>query len=232
MRYALYFTPPREHLLTRTASAWLGRDAFTGLSVPRPAISELADLDMADITAAPSRYGFHATLKAPFHLLPEVSESELIQAVAAFSSSEAPVGALRLKLDQIEGFIALVSAEPMPQLHRFADDVVTAFDRFRDRHAAGRPRGVLSPTEQRNLDRWGYPFVFEAFQFHMTLTSRLADAETPPAFSALRKLFEPILETPLSVNCLSLFVEPEPDAPFVVRSFHPLGRVEDGKTAG
>lgn len=35
--------------------------------------------------------------------------------------------------------------------------------------------------------------------------------------------FGPLLEEPLEIDTLALFVEPEPGAPFVVRSLHMLG---------
>src|SRR5262249_20808233 len=55
MRAAIYFTPPPDHPLTRTAALWLGRDAFTGQPMPTP---PAAALDVGLMTAEPRRYGF------------------------------------------------------------------------------------------------------------------------------------------------------------------------------
>jgi hypothetical protein len=66
--------------------------------------------------------------------------------------------------------------------------VVTGFDRFRapldpaDR-ARRRPER-LSERQRDNLDRYGYPYIFEEFRFHMTLTGRLDEPQ--PVAEALR----------------------------------------------
>ena len=41
MRYAIYFTPPKESPLTRLAASWLGRDPFSGATVQPPATAAL-----------------------------------------------------------------------------------------------------------------------------------------------------------------------------------------------
>ena len=56
MRYALYFTPPREHPLTVAAAAWLGRDAFSGAPVPVADRCGLSPADHERLTAPPRRY--------------------------------------------------------------------------------------------------------------------------------------------------------------------------------
>ncbi len=75
MRYAIYFTPPKDSPLTRLAASWLGRDPFTGASVPPPSVTGLTPAEIAFHTAAARRYGFHATLKAPFLLAPTETEA-------------------------------------------------------------------------------------------------------------------------------------------------------------
>src|SRR5690606_24575986 len=77
MRYAIYFTPERDHPLTRKAAQWLGRDAFGGETLPPSSAAPLSAAEVAFQTAAARRYGFHATLKAPFRLAEGTSESEL-----------------------------------------------------------------------------------------------------------------------------------------------------------
>jgi hypothetical protein len=62
-RYAIYYSPNADTLFHRLASEWLGRDAWSGDAQRQPAIA-----DIPALTEEPRRYGFHATLKAPFHL--------------------------------------------------------------------------------------------------------------------------------------------------------------------
>ncbi len=85
MRYAIYFTPERDDPLTRVAANWLGRDPFTGAAAPAPAIGRLSPAEIAFHTAAARRYGFHATLKAPFRLAGTETEASLIKAMEVFA---------------------------------------------------------------------------------------------------------------------------------------------------
>ena len=85
MRYALYFTPPKDHPLTSLAARWLGRDAFSDEIFSDKAIGPVPE-GHAELTADPRRYGFHATLKAPFELAGSVTERDLFEVAAEFAS--------------------------------------------------------------------------------------------------------------------------------------------------
>jgi hypothetical protein len=67
-RYALYFIPPADSALYRFGSSVLGYDCYTGGTLTHP--DELVRDARAwhSMVDEPRRYGFHATLKAPFHL--------------------------------------------------------------------------------------------------------------------------------------------------------------------
>ena len=235
MRYAIYFTPGQNDPLTRIAASWLGRDPFTGAQPPAPTVTRLSPAEIAYHTASARRYGFHATLKAPFHLAENTTEAELDNAVATFAAGADPILLSRLMPARIDGFLALVPGSPAPDLDRLAGEVVVAFDRFRaplsDAEVKRRNPEALSPEEFRNLLQWGYPYVFESFRFHMTLTGRVGDADAPRIIRAVEEHFGPVLEEPLEVASLALFVEPEHGAPFAVRSFHEFGRLPERKSA-
>ena len=77
----------------------------------------------------------------------------------------------------------------------------------------------------------GYPYVFESFRFHMTLTGRVPDHDLQRVRAAIEEVFAATLERPTTVDGLALFVEPDPGAPFVVKSLYRLGRRQDRKTA-
>lgn len=235
MRYAIYFTPPHDDPLCHIAASWLGRDAFGGALIPARAFGELSSAEVAFHTAAARRYGFHATLKAPFRLAESAPETELIDAIDSFASSATPFDIPRLKLAQIDGFFALVPAEPLPELQNFAGDVVTAFEPFRapltEAEIARRNPTALSPQECRHLNRWGYPYVFDTFRFHMTLTGRVAGEEAPRVRAAIEECLGNVLDRPVPVEGLALFVEPSASAPFEVLSYHALGKQAERKTA-
>lgn len=235
MRYAIYFTPGQDDPLTRVAASWLGRDPFSAAHPTAPDVTGLSPAEIAYHTASARRYGFHATLKAPFHLAENATEAELDDAVARFAAGAEPILLSGLAPTRIDGFLALTPRGPAPDLDRFAGEVVTVFDRFRaplsDSEIQRRNPDALSPEEFRNLLQWGYPYVFESFRFHMTLTGRVSDADLPRVRAAIDEVFAPVLERPAIVDGLALFVEPEPGAPFMVRSWYGLGRRQQRKTA-
>ncbi|MFK0686746.1 DUF1045 domain-containing protein [Mesorhizobium sp. IMUNJ 23033] len=235
MRYAIYFTPRQDEPLARIAANWLGRDPFGAATRPVEAVGELSAAEVAFHTASARRYGFHATLKAPFQLAPNETEASLRAALDSFAEATMPVTIPRLVVGQIDGFFALVPEAPLPALNRFADDVVLGFDRFRapltEAEIERRSPDSLKPAEFRNLCQWGYPYVFETFRFHMTLSGRAASQESPRLRAAIDSLFAEVLLRPVPVDALTLFVETEPGAPFMVLSHHALGRRPARKTA-
>jgi len=235
MRYAIYFTPGQNDPLTRIAASWLGRDPFTGAQPPAPAVTSLSQAEIAYHTASARRYGFHATLKAPFHLADGETETELDSAVASFAAGADPILLSKLTPARIDGFLALVPGSPAPDLDRFAGEIVTVFDRFRaplsEAEVKRRNPEAMSPEEFRNLLQWGYPYVFESFRFHMTLTGRVGDHDLARVRAAIDEAFATTLARPATIDGLALFVEPEPGAPFLVKSWYRLGRRQDRKTA-
>lgn len=226
MRYAIYFTPPSGDALLKVAANWLGRSAFSGEAVKVPAIRTLAAEDIAVLTEEPRRYGFHGTLKAPFRLDAAYSESDLLSALMYFASSTRPFMIPRLKVQGIGPFFALVPEEPVAELNQLANDVVVSFDRFRaplrDAEIAKRRPERLSEAQRENLDRWGYPYVFDEFRFHMTLTGPVEEKQRPHVERVLDDFFAPVLDDAVEVANLALFVEPEKGEPFEIHSLHPM----------
>lgn len=235
MRYAIYFTPEKDDPLTRAAGRWLGRNPFTGEAPPPAAVGPLSAAEAAFHTAAARRYGFHGTLKAPFRLAEGQSERALVSALSAFTAAREPILVPRVVVTRLDGFFALVPDAPSPALDRLAHDVVTAFEPFRaplsQAELERRNPDGLSPSQLKNLHKWGYPYVFEDFRFHMTLTGRVPAGEAQRVERAIEVFFGPLLEEPLEIASLALFVEPEPGAPFHVKSLHSLRQARERKTA-
>src|SRR5262249_15418366 len=130
--------------------------------------------EWAALTHAPRVYGFHATLKAPFRLLPTLAEADLRTELERFAASPRAVPVIEPTVQALGQSIALVPERADASLDRLAVDCVTAFDRFRRPMAPEERRkrlsSGLSNRQIEYLDRWGYPYVFEEFRFHMTLT--------------------------------------------------------------
>lgn len=222
MRYALYFTPDPNSDLADLGDRWLGRNAMTGKALEHPDLPGLAGNDLAAITGPARRYGFHGTLKAPFRLLEGCSETDLLSAMKRFVADTQVFEIPALKLSLLEGFLALTPDGPADQLSAFANRVVEHFEPLRaelsDEDIERRNPDMLSSAELKNLLRWGYPYVFEQFRFHMTLSTRLAESDLPKVFGAATDYFMPVLRRPIPVNALTLSVEPEPGAPFQIHS--------------
>lgn len=235
MRYALYFTPSDDDPLTRAAAAWLGRDAFTGDAVARPAPDGLDPEALARNTAEPRRYGFHATLVAPFRLRADADAAAPALAADAVGAAHAPFDIPRLALTRIGSFRALTPASPCAPLDALAAAAVDRFDAVRaplgPAEIARRRPERLTPRQRAYLDRHGYPFVKDEFRFHMTLTGPVAPQEDARVTRALDVHFLPLLDRSVRVDALALFVEPEPGAPFHVHSLHRLGAIAARKSA-
>src|SRR6201993_4081545 len=176
-RYAIYYAAERGSTLDRFGTQLLGYDAWTGGDLPFPdGITEAAP-DWREGASDPRKYGFHATLKAPFALAPGRTEAEFVAACAAFAGEPHAIPCFRPVVDSISGFIAVIPVERSLPLEQLAADCVTAFDPFRAaltmRDRARRNPEKLTERQRDYLDRWGYPYVMEEFRFHMTLTGRL-----------------------------------------------------------
>jgi putative phosphonate metabolism protein len=212
MRHAIYFAPAPESLLHKLGSSWLGRDAFTGIEVSQPDLPGIAEL-----TVEARRYGFHATLKPPFVMADDVEGEEVVFAVKSLSHSLEPI-ALALKVDLIDGFLALVPAAPCEPLDALAARCVRELDELRapisEADIARRRAAGLSARQDNHLRRWGYPYVLEEFRFHMTLTRRLDRVLAGQCLPTARDFFAAALSEPIIIDALSLFCEPVPGAPF------------------
>lgn len=191
-RYAIYFVPGAETALYRFGAAVLGTDCYTG--------GEVALIDGVDagswreFVREPRIYGFHATLKAPFRLAEGASEAGLEEALLAFAADQPAVLLGELAVREIGAFIALVPKTQRPPLDRLAQACVRDLDHFRapmgGEERARRLTSSLTPRQIEHLDRWGYPYVFEDFRFHMTLTGALAPPERQRALQFLCAKFE------------------------------------------
>ncbi len=217
-RYAIYYAAERGSTLDRFGAELLGYDAWTGEELPFPQGATDAAPDWRELTSDPRKYGFHATLKAPFALAAGKTETELVAACASFAAEPRAIPAFRPVVDSISGFIAVIPGQRSEPLERLAADCVAAFDPFRaeltahDR--ARRNPDRLSARQRDHLERWGYPYVMEEFRFHMTLTGRLEDARRWGVLAMLRQRFAATGIDSLSVDRIALFRQDAAEARF------------------
>jgi putative phosphonate metabolism protein len=218
-RYAIYFTPPPYSPLARFGASIIGYDCFEKADVNHCLLMGVGAQELAFATAAPRRYGFHATLVAPFHLK-DASEEDLLNALDAFSVTHAPVSLGPVKVAALEDFIALTPVNVPDELSALEQACVEFFDPFRaPLCAADRERRLtagLSRRQQDYLEQWGYPYVFEEFRFHMTLTGRLAPEDRARFKSALTVAFGPLSSNYVDLDALSLMRQQDRDTRFEV----------------
>lgn len=226
LRYALYFTPPEEDPLTQAAARWLGRDAFSDSQIVRDPVEGLPDEQLHDLLADPRRYGFHATIKAPFELSEGTDEANLFSAFGAFCSRTAAFDIPKVIVGQLGPFCAIIPDRIYPALQDFAASVVEDFEPFRaplsEADIARRRPERLSDSQRANLMRWGYHHVMDDFRFHMTLSGPAEPDIAPLLSNVLNQRFADFVDRPLTVSGLGLFVEESRGAPFTVKSWLPL----------
>lgn len=224
-RYALYLLPPEPWYGLGTS--WLGRCARYNTSIPadqRASFVHEAGIDLATLdswTEAPRQYGLHATFKPPFCLAADRTVDELDAALRRFAPQQQAF-TIEPALQTLRGFLAwrLRHGDPARDaLHQFADACVGEFDAFRapppPTELARRRRAGLSDAQERHLQRWGYPYVFDTFTFHITLTGRLDHTEQLACYRAL-EASRVVLPATMPVDHIALFAQPEPEAPFTV----------------
>ena len=93
----------------------------------------------------------------------------------------------RLKFARMGSFFAFVLSEEaheeqkaVERINALAADTVSFFDQFRAapsaQEIARRHPHRLSSRQRTLLAQWGYPYVFDEYRFHITLTDRLCES--------------------------------------------------------
>ena len=226
-RFALYWAPPTADPLWRFGTRWLGRDPETATGSP-PGDGAPADPAwLAAATAEPRHYGLHATLKPPFRLAEGRTREALVEALAAFAARTAPVAGPALALRRLGRFLALVPSGPAPAIAALAAQLVEQFDGFRappgDAELAKRRAHGLTPAQEANLARWGYPYVMGEFRFHVTLSGALAPEALDRLEALLQPLVAPFTTAPLAIAAFALFEQADPAQPFRLTQRFPVG---------
>ncbi|CAB3689519.1 DUF1045 domain-containing protein [Achromobacter sp. K91] len=216
-RYALYLAPTgpwREH-----GSRWLGRCADTGLALPpRPG----QNAEARNWTEAPRHYGLHATLKPPFRLNPGARPEQVDAAARQLAAGGTPFS-LELECEPLRGFlawrIAASDTQGRVRIQALAEAAVRDLDPLRapptPEETARRQPQSLSPAQQTMLARWGYPYVFDTYVFHITLTGKLQGEALSQAQAEIAAFADPLRGQPMAVPGVSVYVQPAPGADFV-----------------
>ena len=233
-RYALYFSPAPGTAWWNAGCSWLGRDAHTGAEVLQPQVDGMTAVQLARLTTDARRYGFHATLKAPFALADGATEVDLAAMATVFASAQQTQLIDDVQVQTMGQFLALRPVHRNAELDSLAQHCVEYFDILRAPASAGelakRRMAGLSARQDALLTRWGYPYVEEEYRFHMTLTDALKAADAPLMallHSAARTHFAPAAQVePLRLNGLTILREETPGAAFSVWLRYPFSSAD------
>ena len=218
-RYAVYFAPAKASGWWTFGAHWLGRDECDDRPLPQPKLAEMDTAAQQALTAEPRRYGFHATLKAPFALAPGHDETSLLQRVQALALSLSPVAVGSLEAVNLGSFVALVPAAGNAHLQALAASCVTELDGLRapllPAELARRQSAKLDTRGAELLATYGYPHVMERFQFHLTLTGSTDGKAAAKVIRAVASDVDHLNhKAPLKLDRLCVFVESAPGAAF------------------
>jgi hypothetical protein len=173
----VYFAPSPGTLGWLAGSHWLGRCAALLQPLPQLDIHGVPADALYRLTAAPRRYGWHATLKAPFALAPGVDWMTLHHAVQTVAQELRAFELPPMQVQRLGDFLALVPAPSHAAnaaLGHAAAACVTHLQPLAaplsDADLARRRAVGLTAQQDALMLRWGYPFVLEEFRFHMTIT--------------------------------------------------------------
>ena len=220
-RYAIYFAPRQDSLFWQAGSQWLGRCAASQRTLAQPAIPDLDSAAFSQLTAAPRRYGWHATLKAPFSLAPGVAVSDLLEALRKLCDRLEPFTMPPLALTRLDDFLALTPTEISRQIQEIEKQCVTELQSLSaplsSEELTRRRQAGLSRAEDVQLLRWGYPYVLEHFRFHMSLTGslRACSAQQVDSLMQAGSVFFGDLRA-LSFDSVAVFAEPAQGNDFVL----------------
>ena len=220
-RVAVYYAPTAGDPLCAASTSWLGRDPFTNAPATQPDV-----VDIAAITDDPRTYGFHATLKPPMRLARGQTWDAFLKAAGELAETLKPFDLPPLAVMDLHGFLALRETHPSAELQHLADACVEKLDSFREppspEELARRRRAPLTAEQDAMLVRWGYPYVFGTWFFHMTLTRRLTPEEKALYQPRAEAHFAEAIGYPRRVTDICLFTQPAPGAPFTIAERIPL----------
>ena len=218
-RYAIYFIPALHSPWWAAGCHWLGRCAATGQLLKQPHIAEANAQQFRHYTADPRRYGWHATLKAPFELRPDKSVALLLRSMQELANELPAFEMPPLQVSTEGGFLAL---RPVGRTQAIVDTAAACVTRLHDfaqplneADLARRRKAPLTPDQDQMLVQWGYPWVLNEFKFHLSLTGPLAgmtEIERQALIHAARTQFETL--EPCRFAHIALFVEPQKGADF------------------
>ncbi len=213
-RYAIYYAPATDSPWWRTGSQWLGRCAATGRARRQPLLPGISAETFSVLTAAPRRYGWHATLKAPFSLAEGTSLNQLCTVIENLAGALSTFDMPALRVQRLDDFLALVPNSGAVHLLEgvarvCVQELAPLSAPLSDADLQRRRQAPLTAAQDALLLRWGYPYVMEEFRFHCSLTGSLNGLDSAQMLALQRAAEATFHQLPTSqFQSLALFEEP------------------------
>ena len=141
----------------------------------------------------------------PFRLRPGAAPAELDAAARRLARPAVrPRPRWRGAASALRGFLAWRIAEAdregRSRIQALADAAVRDLDPLRapptPEETARRQPQSLTPGQQAMLARWGYPYVFDTYTFHITLTGKLEGEALAQARAGIAAFADPLPGSP------------------------------------
>ena len=227
-RYAIYYCPDSTSAWWDIWSKWLGRYPNQVAEITQSECPGISQERFYQFTKHPRRYGLHATLKAPFFLNQTSTFNDLLKATHRIGEQHSPFE-INLELLLYGDFLALVSKNASILLEHLERDLVMQLDSFRlpltDAQLNKRRSVGLNPREDQLLQEWGYPFVLDCFQFHLSLTGSLKKA-TQDEIEAMTNFSQRQLHTlknnKIKIDSICIFEELTENSALILKKRIPL----------
>jgi hypothetical protein len=216
MRYAIYFCPASDTALGRLGHDWLAASPHA------PELPGISTERRNALLVKARRYGWHATIRAPFTPAVDVAYDDVRRAVVSVAHACASFE-LPLHIHRLAGFLALRPCVDGAAPKQLATTCLKALlplcaplsKEMLDRRSVG-----LDADEVRLLQGYGYPYVLDRYRFHLTLSAPAIESEE----NVMREWLEPRVAElpPTRVDALSICREATPGGAFELVERIPL----------
>ena len=217
-RVAIYFLPKKNSSLENFGKNLLGRDINKKKKISLTRRQKYFINrgftyfdELKDYCEEPAKYGFHATLKAPFRLKRNVKTKNFYDVISHIAAQHSRFKIKGLKIVYSKKFTLITSRKPNKLLINLENDLVKHLDTFRAElnktDIKKRIPDSLTIKQNKYLKEWGYPFVFDQFKFHMTLMNQNNNKLSNKQKLELEKLIYKISNNVIEFNEISLLGE-------------------------
>ena len=217
-RVEIYFLPKKNSSLENFGKNLLGRDINKKKKISLTRRQKYFINrgftyfdELKDYCEQPAKYGFHATLKAPFRLKRNVKTKNFYDVISHIAAQHSRFKIKGLKIVYSKKFTFITSRKPNKLLINLENDLVKHLDTFRAElnktEIKKRIPDSLTFKQNKYLKEWGYPFVFDQFKFHMTLMNQNNNKLSNKQKLELEKLIYKISNNVIEFNEISLLGE-------------------------